>query len=119
MSLDPTGLSQAQRLNMVNLVCSFAWTDFDLDDDERAHIRALCRQLNLDAARREQVEAWLDQPPDTDEMADPGAIPIAHREAFLEECQRIILADAYVDAEESLAYRIFRDILLSERRDDD
>lgn len=112
-------LSPAERLNLINMVCSFAWADFDLGEEERDHIRSLCRRLELDATGREQVEAWLDAPPDTDSLADPGSVPAAARTAFLKECQRIILADGYVDPEESMSYRVFREILSADGRSDD
>jgi uncharacterized tellurite resistance protein B-like protein len=105
------GLSPDQRLALLNLVCAFAWTDLDLDAEEREHVRALCRRLDLGPADLAQVERWLDLPPDTDHMADPGAVPLEHRAAFLTEVRRVILADGYVDPEENLAYRLFRDIL--------
>ncbi len=119
MSTDPDALGREQRLGLINLVCSFAWSDFDLGEEEREHIRALCRRFELNAEDRQTVEGWLELPPDTDELADPGAIPRAHREAFLAECRGIILADGDVDVEESLAYRVFRDILTAEGRRDD
>lgn len=112
----PQKLSPAQRLGLLNLVCTFAWTDLDLDPEERAHIRDLCRRLDLSEAERAEVEGWLELPPDTDHLADPGAVPPEHREAFLTECRSVILTDGHVDPEESLAYRLFRDILGAPRR---
>jgi uncharacterized tellurite resistance protein B-like protein len=112
-------LSSADRLNLINMVCSFAWSDFELSEEERDHIRSLCRRLELDAAGRAQVESWLAQPPDTESLADPGSVPVEARDAFLKECQRVILADGYVDAEESMSYRIFREILSADGRSDD
>lgn len=112
----PPTLNADQRLGLLNLVCTFAWTDLQLDDEEREHVRALCRRLDLSESQRAQVETWLDLPPDTEHLADPGAVPPEHREAFLAEIRRVILADGYVDPEESLAYRLFRDILDSAPR---
>lgn len=113
----PQKLCPAQRMGLLNLVCTFAWTDLEIDDEEREHVRALCRRLDLGEAAQAQVEGWLDLPPDTEHLADPGAVPPEHVEAFLAEIRRVILADGYVDPEESLAYRLFRDILDSAPRE--
>ena len=108
-------LTRDQRMQLINMVCSFAWMDFEVDDVEHRHITDLCARLDLDSKEQLIVGKWLVVPPDTEELADPGAIPLEHREAFLEECQRVILVDGIVDPEESMAYRLFRKILMSQR----
>ena len=110
-------LSAEARLQLINLICSFAWIDFEIGDEERDHIRSLCAQLAFGETELAQVEEWLKSPPGTDSLADPGRVPREHRDAFLRECRRVIMIDGYIDAEESLAYRLFREILMDSKEE--
>lgn len=104
-------LSHEMRMRMINLVCTVAWSDFELSDSERRHVLDLCARFDMSHEDQEQVLTWLASPPSSDELADPGKVPPEHRDAFLQECQRMVMADGYVDPEESMSYRLLRDIL--------
>ena len=52
-------LNAAERLRLMQFVCSFAWADLEVRDEERAFIRGLIRRLALDAEEQAQVQRCL------------------------------------------------------------
>ena len=93
-------LDREDRLRLMKFICSFAWADLEIQDEERAFIKKLVSELDLDDAEQAQVEAWLELPPRAEEL-DPAEIPRAHRELFLETARAMIVADGVIDEGEA------------------
>ena len=70
--------SAHERLQLVRFVCSLAWADLEIRDEERVYIYDLIRRLDLDESEAKQVETWLNHPPSPDEI-DPGDVPFNMR----------------------------------------
>ncbi len=104
-------LTKEERLKLMGFVCSFAWADLEIQDDERELVRKLVRQLELDEEEAAQVEAWLKVPPRADEL-DPNDIPFEHRQLFLNTAMDMVRADGQVEPHEmenlSLLERLLR-----------
>lgn len=92
-------LDHEDRLRLMKFVCSFAWADLRIAEQERKFVHKMVRRLQLDAKESKQVEAWLELPPRADEV-DPNEIPREHRALFLEVARDIIGADGEVTEEE-------------------
>ena len=92
-------LSKAERLRLMGFVCSFAWADLEVQDDERSLVRKLLKQLDLDGDEEAQVEAWLKVPPRAEEI-DPNDIPLEHRQTFLSVAMDVVRADGQVEPNE-------------------
>ena len=95
---------------MLRFVCSFAWADFEIQDQERTFIGRLMRKLDVDADEKQQVEEWLKVPPRPEEV-DPTQIPKKHRELFLGQVRGVILADGVLDPEEAENLKLFEELL--------
>ena len=91
-------------------MCSFAWADFEVRDEERAFIARTMRKLHLDDAEKAQVEEWLEFPPSPDEL-DPQTIPAEHRKLFLRVIRDVIAADGEVAEEERESLEILTQLL--------
>ena len=76
-------LDRDQRMKLLRFVCSFAWADLEVRPSERAFVSRLVDRLGLSGREAREVRAWLDAPPDEDEL-DPHQIPVEHREIFIE-----------------------------------
>ena len=94
-------LARKDRLRLMKFICSFAWADLEIHDEERAFIRRVIHKLDLDADERERVDEWLEVPPRPEEV-DPTDIPMAHRELFRDFARGIVVADGRVDEEERI-----------------
>lgn len=99
-------LDREDRLRLMKFVCSFAWADLEIQDEERAFIGRLVTQLELDDAEKAKVDEWLKLPPTADEL-DPAEIPVAHRELFLETARAMIVSDGKIDADEAENFALF------------
>lgn len=99
-------LDRDDRLRLMKFICSFAWADLEIQDEERAFIAKLVKQLELDEEDKAQVEAWLELPPTADEL-DPAEIPLAHRELFLETARAMIVSDGKIDRDEAENFALF------------
>lgn len=97
MKLDK--LPKAERLQLMKFVCSFAWADLEIADQERRWVHKLVKKLHLDADEAKQVEKWLELPPRAEEV-DPAMVPHAHRSIFLNAAREIIAADGTISDEE-------------------
>jgi hypothetical protein len=106
-------LSRSERLRLMRFVCSFAWADLHVQNEEREFITRLIRRLELDDDEKKQVEEWLQVPPPPEDV-DPTAVPVEHRQIFLETVRGLIAADKFVDPEERESLSLFEQ-LLSER----
>lgn len=99
-------LDREDRLRLMKFICSFAWADLEIQDEERDFVHRLVEQLELDEKEKEQVEDWLKLPPTADEL-DPAEIPKAHRQLFLDTARAMIVADGRIDADEAENFALF------------
>jgi len=104
-------LDASERLQLIKFVCSFAWADLEVRDEERSFVARLVERLDLDAKERRQVSRWLERPP-LPESVDPMTIPTAHRKSFLEAIQGVVAADGEISAEERESLAVLEDLLL-------
>lgn len=103
-------LPKEERLLLMKFVCSFAWADLHIQDEERSMVKKLVSKLRLAKEEKEQVEAWLQVPPAAEEV-DPAQIPRAHRELFLDTIRKIIGADGEIAPDEAENYALFEALL--------
>jgi uncharacterized tellurite resistance protein B-like protein len=92
-------LDKQDRLRLMKFVCSLAWADLKIADQERSFIHKLVKRLKLDASDQKQIEAWLELPPRAEEV-DPNEIPREHRKLFLDLTREVTAADGDVSEEE-------------------
>jgi uncharacterized tellurite resistance protein B-like protein len=103
-------LSRPERMRLMRFVCSFAWADLEVQDEERAFVARLMSKLDLDDDERRQVEGWLKVPPPPEEV-DPSQVPRAHRKLFLDTVRQVVAADSKLDPEESETLTLFEQLL--------
>lgn len=103
-------LDSEARLQLMKFVCSFAWADLQVNDAERAYVKDLIEQLELDADEAQMVEGWLSSPPDPDDV-DPMNIPVEHREIFLKTMLEMIAADGELDPAETENYNLLSQLV--------
>ncbi|MBX3463158.1 MAG: TerB family tellurite resistance protein [Planctomycetes bacterium] len=106
-------LTPAERRNLLRFVCSFAWTDLQVTQQERDLVMRIAGMLHLDSAEARQVARWLEVPPAADEV-DPSLVPPAHRELFLRVAEEVLRADGRVVPAERDALALFREMLQAE-----
>ena len=93
-------LDREDRLRLMRFVCSFAWADLEVHDEERGFVRKMMQRLELDEEETKLVEDWLDVPPPAEDL-DPSEIPASHRQLFLDTARAMIVADGRVDQDEA------------------
>lgn len=103
-------LTVEERLRLLCFVCSFAWSDLEIADSEKAQVRKLVEDLEMPEAEREQVERWLKVPPRPEEI-DPTDIPREHRQIFLAEAMKMVSADGKVEPNEMENLALFEQLL--------
>jgi len=103
-------LSRAERMRLMRFVCSFAWADLEVQDEERAFVARLMTRLDLDDEEREQVERWLKVPPPPEEV-DPSQVPREHRQLFLDTVRQLVASDRVLDPEERENLALFEQLL--------
>jgi hypothetical protein len=106
----PASLSREDRLRLMKFVCSFAWADLEVQDEERAFVAKMIDYLELDADRA-QIEGWLRHPPRPEEV-DPTDVPREHRELFLDAVRRLVAADDRIDPKEAETLALFEQLLV-------
>jgi uncharacterized tellurite resistance protein B-like protein len=109
-------LTEEDKLLLVAFVCSFAWADLEIAEEEREFVRALVSRLELDEEGVEKATAWLDHPPNEDEV-DPFAIPPEHKRVFLQTVVDMVGADDIIDRMEIETYAIFEELIAEIRED--
>ena len=105
-----TGLDRAQRLRLLQFVCSFAWADLEVHPREREFVLRLVQRLELAPDEAKQVQEWLELPPPL-ETVDPMQIPAAHRKLFLAAIDGVIAADGAIAPEERESLRLLEQLL--------
>jgi hypothetical protein len=103
-------LSRTDRLRLMKFVCSFAWADLEVQDEERRFVQKMVRRLELEGDDLDQVASWLEVPPPPEEV-DPSEVPAAHRQIFLETIRGLIAADKHVDPDERENLALFEQLL--------
>jgi len=103
-------LSRNDRRRLMKFICSFAWADLQIRPEEREFVEHIVTKLELDAAERDEVERWLEVPPDP-ESVDPMLIPIAQRRLFLQTIEGVIRADGEIAPEERENFALLKDLL--------
>jgi uncharacterized membrane protein YebE (DUF533 family) len=103
-------LTRDDRLRLMKFVCSFAWADLEVQDEEREFVKKMVRRLQLDDQDRKLVDGWLEVPPPPQDV-DPTRVPTEHRELFLETVRGLIAADKFVDPEERESLKLFEQLL--------
>jgi uncharacterized membrane protein YebE (DUF533 family) len=93
-------LNREDRLQLMRFVCSFAWADLEVSDQEREFIVKMVIRLGLNEEEQDQVAQWLEVPPRADEL-DPADIPREHRKLFLDAAKAMILSDGTVEDAEA------------------
>ncbi|WP_437816991.1 TerB family tellurite resistance protein [Sorangium sp. So ce1078] len=92
-------LSRQERLQLMRFICSFAWADLQVREQEREFVRKMILRLQLDEEEAKEVRSWLDVPPVADDV-DPMKIPRAHRQLFLAAAREMISSDGEIGEEE-------------------
>jgi uncharacterized tellurite resistance protein B-like protein len=95
---------------LLAFVCSFAWADHEVQDEERDFVRDLVAKLDLDEEDLEQVARWLKLPPRPEEI-DPQEVPDEHRELFIAVAKMMIGADGVVMESEADLLALFQELL--------
>ena len=103
-------LSNEERLRLMRFVCSFAWADLKVRQEERNLVGQLARKLGMSEREREQVARWLAHPPRPEEV-DPLDIPTEHRKMFLAAAQAMIAIDGDIDPQEAATLELFEMLL--------
>jgi uncharacterized tellurite resistance protein B-like protein len=102
-------LSREDRLHLMKFVCSFAWADLEIQDEERGFVNAMIERLELEEDRA-QVLRWLKHPPAVEEI-DPTRVPRAHKELFVNAIQELIEADDHIAEAEAENFELFKMLL--------
>ncbi len=103
-------LDREDRLRLMKFICSFAWADLEIQDDERVFIGKLVKELELDDAEKALVDGWLEVPPRAEEV-DPAEIPKAHRQLFLDTVRAIIVSDGKIDRDEAESFALLEALM--------
>ncbi len=105
----PTSLDREDRLRLMKFVCSFAWADLEVQDEERDFVGKMIKHLELEDDRK-QIESWLKHPPAPEEV-DPTDVPPEHRELFLDAVRQLLAADDRLDPKEAETLALFEQLL--------
>src|SRR5262249_20771098 len=109
-SLPAMQLDAKARMQLLEFVCSFAWTDLQVQQQERDLVMRIAGRLGLPAAEIAQVQKGLQVPPAADDV-DPSRVPRAHRELFLKAAELTVKADGRVVPAERDQLAVFRALL--------
>jgi hypothetical protein len=103
-------LTRDERLLLMRFVCSFAWADLEVQDEERALVAQMIQRLDLDKEERRQVVRWLESPP-APSSVDPKLVPKAHRVKFLRAVESTVAVDGEVSPEERDCLLLFAKLI--------
>jgi uncharacterized tellurite resistance protein B-like protein len=99
-------LTSEDRLRLMKFICSFAWADLEVQDEERNFVAKMAAKLGLNKSELAQVTEWLEVPPPPEEL-DPAEIPREHRQLFLDAARAMVVVDGRVDPEEAENLALF------------
>jgi len=94
----------------MRFVCSFAWIDLEVKQEERELVARLIQRLQLDDREKECVSEWLESPPPA-ESVDPRLVPRAHRMTFLRAVESTVSVDGEVTPEERDTLVLFAQLI--------
>ena len=103
-------LDPAERLQLLDFVCSFAWADLRIRPQEREFMKRLIGRLDLPKDERLAVDVMLSHPPRAEDV-DPMDVPLEHRRLFLETVKQMVLADGEIDPAEAEQLDLFEELL--------
>lgn len=103
-------LDRDARLRLMEFICSFAWADLEVQEEERQFVQRLVDRLGLQDDR-EQILKWLKSPPPAEEV-DPTRVPRAHRQLFLDAARQLFEADGRIDPKEEEYFRLLEQLLV-------
>lgn len=103
-------LDRKDSLRLLKFVCTFAWTDLQVQPQERDLVMRIAGRLGVTGKDLAQVQQWLAMPPKADEV-DPASVPKQHRELFVHAAEWAIKADGKVVPAERDAMQLFRALL--------
>ncbi|MBW2465431.1 MAG: TerB family tellurite resistance protein [Deltaproteobacteria bacterium] len=99
-------LNAEDRLRLMRFICSFAWADLEVQDEERGFVAKMAAKLGLSDEEIDQVREWLEVPPKAEDL-DPSQIPREHRQLFIDAARAMVVADGRVDPEEAENLALF------------
>jgi len=105
-----SSLTPPDRIRLMKFVCSFAWADLEVRPEEKAFVRELVARLGLAPDEVVQVEEWLTVPPEPEGL-DPTTVPHAHRQAFVDAIEGLIVSDGEVADDERVNLALFKQLL--------
>ncbi len=106
MKLD--GMDRDTRRRLLAMACVAAWSDLEVQDEEREVILDLASELALGEEGRLLAKRWLNEgPPEV----DPYEVPHEHRAAFFQALARVIESDGRIDPRESETLRLLRELI--------
>lgn len=94
----------------MKFVCSFAWADLEVQDQERDFVAKMIKHLELEDESK-LIESWLRHPPAPEEV-DPTDVPAEHRELFLDAVRRLVASDDHIDPKEAETLALFEQLLV-------
>jgi uncharacterized tellurite resistance protein B-like protein len=103
-------LDRADRLKLLDFVCSFAWADLRIRPEEREFMKRLVLRLDLPAEERTAVESMLARPPRAEDV-DPIDVPLEHRRLFIQTVKQMVLADGDIHPAEAEQLDLFEQLL--------
>ena len=103
-------LSRSDQLRLLKFVCTFAWTDLVVTDEERALVERIAERAGLPPADGARVQTWLRVPPRPEEV-DPTEIPREHRQVFLDAARAVVVADKRVSPSERDCLKLFEELI--------
>ena len=103
-------LSREDRLRLMRFVCSFAWADLEVQDEERDFVGKLVSALHLEPDERAKVERWLEVPPRAEEV-DPQDVPLEHRQLFLDAVRAVVARDGVISPGEEESFDLLEQLL--------
>ncbi len=103
-------LSREDRLRLLEFVCSFAWVDLEVREQERAFVMRMVAQLGM-AEDQPQIEAWLKRPPPAADV-DPTRVPREHRALFLHAAKATFKSDGEFAESEQEYFQMLEQLLV-------
>ena len=92
----------------MHAACVAAWSDLEIQKEERAIILDLCVRLALPQPDIIRAQSWLDGPPP---YLDPNQIPREHAAVFLAALEEVIASDGRIQPEESETMSLIRELV--------
>lgn len=103
-------LDPRDRLLLLKFVCTFAWSDLEVQSAERRFVHRLVKRLDLSPEDAARVDEWLREPPAPEEV-DPQKVPREHKKLFLEFAKDVIESDGTIEQNEAELYDALEEIL--------